>query len=244
MKKYWLNKFEDEVVVDKSVDKVIFTPEQQVTIDNLVAVEKKRAQQALDELKNLQAKASLTTKERTDLDKRVETLQNELLTKEELAKRERDKLINESETIKKQLETERDDWRSKYTDSTIQRSLVDAALKYKARNPQHIVALLKNNTDLTEEIDKEGKTTGNLIPKVKLTYTDDKGKVIPLEFTADDAVRHLSEQKEHFNLFDDGTPGGFGFSKSQIPDSVDLREMSKDPESYRKNRDAILKNVK
>jgi hypothetical protein len=66
---------------------------------------------------------------------------------------------------------------------------------------------------------------------------------VVLDLTVTEAVKHVSEQKEHYNLFDDGNPGGFGFSQGGAPENIDVKTMSKDPEAYRKNRESILKKV-
>ena len=149
-------------------------------VNNLLADEKRkhqaRTQTAIDELDALKAKASLSDSERTDLETRVETMKNELLTKEELAKKETDKLVKGHVKDVETLTGERDSWRHRFTESTIIRSITDAAVAHEAFVPKQIVALLRPDTRLIESLDDDGKPTGELLPKVEFADKDKDDK--------------------------------------------------------------------
>ena len=217
-----------------------FTPEQQEKINAILAIEKRKhtdkTKKALDELEALRSKATLTTKERSELDKRIETLQQELLTKEEQAKHETAKLKKISEEHIQSLEKGLEDWKNRYTTATIATALTQAAIEHKAKNPQHIISLLGPITHLAEKLDDEGKPTGNFIPKVRFDTVKD-GKPITLELPPSEAVKRLSEMDEHLNLFNPDGSGGTGRQhRDQQTGKVDIHELVKDPSAYRKAR--------
>jgi len=195
-----------------------------------------QVQKALNEVSALRSKAKLTAEERNSLDKRIENLQNELLTKEELAKKDRERLQKESHARIKTLESELDTWRGRYTDSSIRRSITDAAVKSNAFNPSQIVALLQGDTRLVEDLDPEGNPTGRFKPKVRFEDASESGESLTLELSPADAVKRMREMDDYLNLFKGEGKGGIG-SNNHVPGKkIDVRDIAKDPELYRKMR--------
>lgn len=225
--KYWKTCYEDPPKM--------FTQEE---VDALIAEKdktfKQGQQRLVDELQALKQKATLTAEERAELDTRIKDLQEQLLTKEELAKQEADRLKAVAETQLKTLTSERDTWRNKYVQSTIVRSIVDAAVSAKAYNPEQIVALLQSDTNLKEE--KSGEEV-NYVPRVKFRDVDKEGKPVILDLTVPETVKRMKEIPKYQNLFvGDGTGGLGNDNNPNNQGKLDIREIAKDPVKYRKFR--------
>ncbi len=197
---------------------------------------KKGTQAALEELEALKARANLTAKERTDLEGRIKTLNEQLLTKEELATQATTKMQTDFENQISGLTTERDDWKIRFTDANIIRSLTDAAVINNSFNPEQVVAILRQNTQLAEELDTDGKPTGNFVPEVSFADKDKDGKPVTLKLSPADAVKRMSEMDQYLNLFKGDGTGGLGGTTRPGGKTPDIAELAKDPEKYRKAR--------
>lgn len=212
----------------------------QEKVNKIVADEKRKHQEqlkkALAEIDALTTRSSLTEKERAELEARLETVRSESLTKEQLAKKKLKELQDEKDGRIKQLELEKKEWEDRYMNTTIQRSLVDAAAKHQAYAPEQIVYMLKDNTRLVKELDEEGKPTGNYVAKVKLQDTSPEGQPVTLEFSPDAAVERMKELDKYKNLFQAEGTGGLGLLSSPPSKKADLATLASDPEAYRKAR--------
>jgi hypothetical protein len=198
---------------------------------------KQQQQKAIDELEALRAKANLTEEERQQYDDRIEQMKNELLTKEQLTQKEREKT---EKAYKKELEKltgERDNWKGRFTEATITRAITDAAVSNDAYVPGQIVAIVRPATQLAEELDGEGKPTGKLVPIVELHDKDKDGKPVTLKLSPKDAVKRMKEMDEYLNLFKgEGTGGLGGMNRGGSAKQTDLKNLAKDPAAYRKAR--------
>ena len=207
-------------------------------LNKILAQEKRKhqsvTQKALQEVEALRKKSSLTEKERHDLDDRVEMLKSSLLTEQEKAKREADRLRKQHHERVTGLESERDTWKNRFTDSTIERSITDAAASNEAFYPRQIVAILGRDTRLVEDLDDQGQPSGRLVPKVRFTDRDKEGKSVVLELTPDEALKRMKEIPEYFNLFKAEGTGGAGLRSQPSGNKVDVRQLAKDPAAYRK----------
>jgi hypothetical protein len=214
---------------DPPEDKQTYTKEE---LNEIITKERKRnedkTKKTIVELEQLKKSKNLTDQEKSQLANRVEELQNSLLTKEELTKKEQEKLRTQHNEQVKSLTAERDTWASKYQDSVILRSITDAAAEEEAFNPRQIIALLKPETRLVDELDSEGKPTGNYIPKVKF---NDEGVV--LDMTVPEAVKRMKDLPEQYgNLFKANVNGGLGLSGGIGGTAPkDIKNMT--PEEYR-----------
>lgn len=217
-----------------------FSSEVQEHINRVIATEKRKnqqtAQKALDELNAIRARANLTEQEREELNSRVEQLSNELLTKEELQKKREKEMSERHERELSEWRTKAESAEKKYTETTIRRSLQDAAVTNQAYSPGQLVAILRPNTRLVEELDESGKPTGNQVPKVKLNALDSEGKPIVLELSPSDAVKKMKEMEEYLNLFRGEGVGGVGLRSQPGGQQLDISELAKDPAAYRKAR--------
>jgi len=209
-------------------------------INNILKVEREKhegkVRSAISELEALKAKATLTTKEREELETRIQTMSNELLTKEELAKRQFDDISKKHKIELEKLNKELSDSKNRYESETIHRNIVDAAVTNSAFEPEQIVALLRPNTRLVEELDGEGKPTGKFSPKVKFMDTDKDGKEVTLDLTIPESIKRMKEMERHFNLFKGEGSGGIGSYSKGSGKQMDITELAKNPEAYRKAR--------
>lgn len=217
-----------------------FSSEQQKEINRILAAEKKKhqkvVQKAVDEANALRSKAQLTAAERQDLDNRLELIQNEMRTKEEQAKRAADKLRKKHKEERESLIAERDTWKTRFTESTIERSLTDAAAANNAFSPKQIVAILGRNTSLVPVLDEDGKPTGGLEPKVRFQSKDKEGNPVTLDMSPSDAVKRMKDEEEFLNLFRGEGSGGAGLRSQPGGKKVSTVELAKDPAAYRKAR--------
>lgn len=211
-------------------------------VNKLLAEDKRKHQERVNktvkDLETLKTSNNLTAKEKGDLQKRIEDLQSEVLTKEQLAAKEKEKL---SKTYQKQIEEanrERDTWKNRFTHSTINQQLTSAAATNEAFDPEQIIALLRPSTDLIEEVGEDKNPTGNFMPKVKFDDQDETGKKVTLTLTPEEAVKRMKDIPRFANLFKSTASGGLGGSQSAARGGK--VGTPKDPAEYRKNRKAIL----
>lgn len=212
----------------------------QEKMNQVLAAEKKKhqklVQKAIDEATAASKRAKLTAQERAELDNRLELIQNELRTKEEQAKRASEKARKAHNEEKKSLTADRDDWRKRYTDSTIERSITDAAATNNAFSPKQIVAILGPNTSLVPRLDGEGLPTQTLEPKVRFNSKDKDGKPVTLDLSPVDAVKRMKDEEEYLNLFRGEGAGGAGLRSQPGGKKTDVQQLAKDPAAYREAR--------
>lgn len=210
----------------------------QAQVNSLLAQEKRQYQEKqaklLAELDNLQKVAKLTSQERSQLEERLEVLRNESLTKEELQKKQWEKQRKQWEQQIAESKSTAEQWESRYRESTVNRALIDAANKNDAYNTDQIVAVLRSNTRLVRDLDKDGNPTGDLIPKVQLLDVDEAGEPLTLELNPVDAVKRMREMPQYLNLFRGEGSGGIGLLSQPKQQPTDISKLALDAESYRK----------
>lgn len=198
----------------------------QEELDIATTNEKKRAEdriralsKQLDELKGVSG-------QKTDLEKKIQELQDSLLTKEELAA----KALREKEEASAQereiLTGERDTWKTRFQTSLVNRELLDAAQAENAFNPGIFSALLRDNISVTEETGDDGKGNGNFKVNVKLVGTGKDKKPTTLTLDPRAAIKHLKEQPEYGYLFRDTKNPGAGLTSNGKPVTKDMSEVT------------------
>lgn len=210
---------------------------------NKIMAENKRSLQAknetlIKELETIKKASGTTPEQKAALEKRIEELQDELLTKEELSRKEQEKLKKQYDEKINITTKERDDWQTKYTNETIERSITDAAVSTNAISPRQIAAILRPKAVLVQEVDSEGQPTGKYVPKVKFDTTDKDGKPVVLDLTIPEAVKQMKDMEEYFNLFKGEGTSGLGVRSSPSGKQMDVKALAKDPQKYREARKA------
>ncbi len=226
----------DEGKVDKTPK--TFTQEQ---VNKMLAEHKRNLQKTVDtqvkELETLRKSKNLTEKEREQLTTQIQGLNDSLLTKEELSRKEHEKVKGEHKRAVDSLAAERDDWKNRYTQSTITRTILDEAVGAEAYSPNQIVALLQGQTRLVEVLDETGSVIpGQYMAKVKMADTDKEGKPTTLDLTIKEALKRMKDRSDDFgNLFKSGVAGGLGDSKNRAT-GKDVDPSKLGPAAYREYR--------
>jgi len=194
----------------------------------------KQLNSAVEEIEMLKQKSNLTQKQRTELDDRLETLKNEMLTKDQRATKDKEKILKQHSTEIKTLTDEKDKWQNLYADSTIQRGILDAAITNDAIEPEQIVAIMRHDTRINEELDESGEPTGRLIPVVKFQDKGKDGKNVELDIPVHEAVKRMKEMDKYFNLFNVKGSGGMGTTNrpSGVKQTSADELARKDPQAY------------
>ena len=239
----------------KLADLVKEKPEYQAELNAMMAENRRKLttqnQELVNQLEQLKQNTRLTQEERDELQTRITQLEEQYMTKEELAKREFSKKDKE---FQKQLETlskQTENWRTLYSSETIDRSLQDAAIEGEALRPSQIVDLLRGRTQLVEVVDESGQPTGRYAPIVKFNDVNDEGKNVVLDLHPRDAIKRMKELPDEYgNLFKGtatsglGETGGASGSKSQPL----LKEILSDPAKYaewrKKNPDLDISKLR
>jgi hypothetical protein len=164
---------------------------------------------------DLLANKTLGEEDRTKLEGQLEDLRKQHRTKEEQAKHERLELQGNFEVQLAEAKKSAQHWEDEYRTSTINRSLMDAAVKNDAFMPQQVVTLLREHTKLVEPVDENGKVVPGaaLAAMVDLQDTDvDTGKPIITQRTPAEAVTRMKELQP--NLFKANVVSGVGGNSS------------------------------
>jgi len=184
----------DKKFTQKQVDDIL---------GNRLKKQKEEQEKLVAQLEDFKKNKSLNDNQRQELQTQIDDLQSTLLTKEEIAAKEK-------ASVEKKYKKDLDDavekakiWQGRYTESTIERSILDAATKEKVINPSQIVQILRPSTRLVEVDDA-------LIPQAKIQSVDKDGKPVILDLPIPEAIKQMKELPEHGNLFQAGTTGGTG----------------------------------
>jgi hypothetical protein len=219
----------------------------QEDLNRILAEDKRKHQTQLQkmetQLSELAKSKTLTDQERATLKENLDAIAGQLRTKEQQAQLEKRQMEEAHATKMAEADQKAQVWESLYRDSTIARSLQDAAVKHEAFNTSQIVTQLKPWTRLIEIMDeKTGKDTGKYQVVVEMPDVDPTtGQPVPFTGTPEDAVKRMKEMPEQWgNLFKSGVVSGIGSSSATgglIPGQggkIDVRKLT--PQQYREIR--------
>ncbi len=215
----------------------------QEDVNTYLAKEKRKTQdvqkQLATQLQEQKKNAQLSNEEKEELAKQIEDLQGKYMTVEE---RNRQTSEKASKKHKQELDDTikaRDSWKTRYTQSTIQSAIAQAAVTNKAVAVDQISAMLRPAAKLTEKLDEQGKPTGTFEPRVDFQDIDKDEKPIMLDLSIDEAVKRMSELPQYGNLFQGNKSGGLGGSggTNLKTGKIDLIKIAReDPARYRELR--------
>jgi len=213
-------------------------------LNNMMATNRKsltqKNQELIEQLTSLRETATMSTQAKEELEARIEELQTQYMSKEELTKRESDKMSKTHAKEIEKLTSETQKWQKLYANSTTQRALLDAAIEGEAIQPSQIVAMLGQATQIVEERDDTGQGTG--IYKTIVTFQDvnEDGNPVELKLSPKEVIKRMKELPDLFgNLFkgdllgglgETGSKGGAGSTRPKLADLL------KDPKKYKKWR--------
>ncbi len=186
---------------------------------------------------------SLSKEDRNKLEESLENLRAQYRTKEQQAAHERKQLEEEFTVRLEDVQQRAELWQQRYTDSTIERSLQDAAIAHESFSPSQIVTLLKPQTKMVEKTDEKGHGRGEFAPMVDFPDKDpDTGEPIMTQRTSEEAVKRMKELPELYgNLFKSGVVSGIGGNSATgglapgANGQIDVRKLS--PTQYREIRE-------
>jgi regulator of replication initiation timing len=223
-------------------DKITLTTEEldvkiKSAIDEAVTPFKETTQQYQEEISLLQKQTKLTADEKTKLETRLKELREKHMTDEQLkaeaAKAQEEKHKQEIE----KLSSEGSFWKSQFEESTIRSDITSAAVTQEGWDPDQFHAILRPNAKIAEVIGDDNKPTGQFTTQITFHDTDKDGKPVKLTLSAHDAIKRMKEMEKHANLFKGKGKSGFGGQGGVKEGEVNIRELAKDPEAYRKARE-------
>ena len=208
----------------------------------------KQNSELVAQLEQIKNSAKLTAEEKETLQSRINQLEEQFMTKEELSKRELAKAQKQAQQLTETLTSERDGWKNMYASATIERSLQDAAISGEAVQPSQIVEMLRGRTQLSEVIE-DGKATGRYTPVVKFNDVNENGQPVVLELSPSDAIKRMKELTDRYgNLFKGTATGGLGENVAGGKGQQISLEILKDPVKYaewrKKNPDLDLSKIR
>jgi len=221
-----------------------FTQEE---LNKFLAVDRRKHQEKYESLEQsyqqLLDNESLSKDERNKLEESLENLRAQYRTKEQQAAHERKKLEEEYSERLTDAEKQSELWQRRYTESTIARSLQDAAVAHEAYNPAQVIALLRPMTKMVEKTSEKGRGTGEFEPMIDFTDVDlETGESVITQRTPENAVKRMKELPELYgNLFKSGVVSGIGGNSATgglapgANGQVDVRKLS--PTQYREIRE-------
>lgn len=211
-------------------------------------------QELVTQLTQLKDKSSMSTQAKEELEARIEELQTQFMSKEEIARRESEKSTKAHATEIEKLTGAAKGWQKLYASSTTQRALMDASVAGEAL-PQavaQICSILGPSTHIVEEVDGTGQGKGAYATVVKFNDTDADGNPVVLDLSPKKAVERMRELPELYgNLFKgDGTSGLGGGNTGSVAGekTPKLKDLLADPVKYRawrkKNPDLDLSKLR
>lgn len=206
----------------------------QEEVSEMVLKERKRLEErnkkTLADLESLKKSKNLTNEEKANLQQRIDELTTSMMTKEQLAEKERKKLEKQYETELTKEREEKQAWQNRFVTTSILREISDAAHANEAFNPEIVTAVLQPITSLREKTDEEGNPIGVFEARVKYKDVDKDGKPVTLDLTVAEAVKAMKNTPDKYgSLFKSTATGGIGMGGSPgRPGEVDPRKMSVD----------------
>lgn len=188
------------------------------------------------ELEQLRKSKSLNDQERTNLTAKIEELQNSVLTKEQRAAKEQDKLRKDLTDTTQQLTADRDAWKNRFHTSQVKQAITSEAATHKAFDSDALIAILGPSTRLVEILDEESKPTGDFVPKTKMKDKDKEGKEVTLDLSVPEAVQRMKENPRYGYLFESTAKSGLGGNSGQGGRGGEVDPGSMTTEQYREYR--------
>lgn len=217
-------------------DGKVFT---QDDLNRFLAEDRRKHEQKIakleSDLQGALTNSKLTADERSSLESSLSDLRKQFRSVEQEAVEEKRRIESEYTNRVKQLEEEKSAWQRRYTESTIQRALTDAANKHGAYNTDQIISQLWNSTRMVEIVGDDGKPTGVSEPMVDLfEINPDSGERVTTQRTPEDALKRMSELPQYANLFKSNVASGLsaasatGRLKPGSNGQVDVKKLSHD----------------
>lgn len=210
-----------ESTQQQPVDKTYTEAEVKAMIEN----GKKQTENLARQLEAIAKAKETSEQEKVRILKELEDFRNQGLSKEEIAKAERQRILDENQRKLKELEGDRDNWRKRFESSTITTQITEAAVNTGAYSPSQILALLQANASVDPD-------SGS----VRIMFEDiieGKPTKVPLS-PMEVLTRMKTDSARYGNLFLTNGKSGIGGNAAQPPGEVSLEKMTF--EDYKKMR--------
>lgn len=179
----------------------------QADVDRIVVNRNRALKEQLTRLESnyqgLLEQQNLTSEQRQKLESDLEAVQAQLRTKEQQAAHERKKAEEKYANELKRVQDEASTWKNRFETTMVEQSILDAAAKSDAFQPEQFIALLSGRTKVQEEIDSNGQKTGRLVPLVSMEVMDETTKQMQTVLKSPaEAVSMMKEDVSRYgNLF-------------------------------------------
>jgi len=213
-------------------------------LNRILADDRRKHQVQLKEqaekLEGVLKSSQLTEQDRKVLQENLSAVQGQLRSSEAAAAKEKQELEQQFQSKLVDAEKKSQIWEGLYRESTIQRSLQDAAVKNDAFSPGQIVTLLKPLTRLVEGVDSTtNRPNGQYEVKIEMLDVNPKtGQQEVMIRSPEEAVARMKELPDQYgNLFKSGVVSGIGSSSATgglMPGKggqIDVRKLT--PQQYR-----------
>lgn len=204
----------------------------QEDVTKLVEVEKAKFQEErtkmVKQLEEIQKTATLNGEQKAELEEQVTALREASMTVEERSKAALERKEQDYANKVQSLESERNSWEQKYTQTRIRNAIVSAAGSNEMQ-PFHsddIFNALGPDTYLKERVDELGKKTGDFDVRVKFTSIDDDGKSEVIDMEPRQAVGQMCKMNRWKHLFQNKKKAGTGGYASANKGEVDLAKLA------------------
>ena len=192
------------VAAEKEKNKTFTQTDVDKIIQDRLKKQKVEQDKLITQIQELQNNKNLTETEKAELQQQIDDFKSSIMTKEELASKKEKELADKHTKDIEKANKDITIWKDRYTNSTIERSLLDAAVENKAIRPQQLVDLLRNKTRLVEH-------DGNFIPQVKFIGKDKDNKDIEMDLPVKEAMTQIKSMVDNYgNLFISDANGGIG----------------------------------
>lgn len=225
----------------------------QKDVDEIVVKRNKKVKAQLEQMERnyqkLLKEQGMSAEMRAQLEKDLDDVRAQMMTKEEKLKAEKKRTELEYQERVKQVESERDEYRLRFESSTINRAISDAQQKHQGYNSDQFIALLGPKSQIVEELDAKGEKTGQLVPRIQWNVSKEDGTVEKVLLTPDEAVERMKEDTDQYgNMFRPNIATGVGGgtapgTQSAMTGKVDQKRISddeyfamrkKDPSAFRR----------
>ncbi len=219
----------DKTFNQSDVDKIVQ--------ERLARDRKAREETQRDEYKTLETSyqellenQNLTVDERDKLSTKLEDVQKQLRTKDQQSEHDMQQVRSEYETKLAAEKQARESWELRFRDSSISRSIQDAAAKHEAYDADQLEAILRPMAKLDPVTDTAGNETGAFQTLIDFPDQDEKGDRKDFQGTPDAIVKRLKELPKYQNLFKANVASGLNANSAtggQTPGSNGRIDASK-----------------
>lgn len=218
----------------------------QAELDKMFAEHRKglqtENQKMAEELQKLRESKSLTEAEKDALDAQIANLKNQYQSKEQAAAAEAEKLRKQLTTETEKLSAEGKKWHGEFNNLLVENAIVTGAAKHNAANAEQLLAMLKAQAKVVEEVDGDGKPTGKFVAQIPVRVLNPKTNLWEtIDYPIVEGIGKMRENPANANLFlTDGKPGyggnpGVGGGGGGKP--LDWKNMT--PEQHRAARKQV-----